>query len=223
MKRLFFLCIGFSFISIGTIPADDAVDIVAVTRSGKKITIESVPEDAIAVLIGPAGINLSMDDPVTDIEGLEKLPYLTDLTIVIMPQIVSFDFIGETPRLNRLVITDCKIGDFDFLKSLSELRVLIFELCRAPDGTSLLSDGTVDLTNNGKLEELYLVLCGLEKLPSIQGVSPSLRVLDLSYNPLSIGVADIPALREIQFVKEIRTRGIEIEKAVRELFGNLSL
>ena len=200
-----------------------ANDLVAVTESGKKVVIARVEKDTEAVAITLKNRGFTMKDPVVEITGLSDLNRLRDLSFYHVPQIISFDFLGDCVSLKRLVISFARVISADFLSGLPNLELLHLEICddwESSGGLPFLSE-PLDLSVNNRLEYLAFRICGLNRVPVIVNAPETLEVLDISYNAIDIDETDAPALEALRRVERIFVSGNTVTQAVLEANKNI--
>ena len=164
MKRIM-IAISFVLCSV-SLMAESPIAVTAVTHSGARIPLASVGSEVTSIRIGPATQEMSLEDPIVDIEGLEKLSRLDTLTIVLLPHLFSYDFFAKIPGLKSLTISHGRIDALDFLTTLPALKHLRIEMCRSGSGTGIVSDGVSTSARIRHLNRLYSSIVGFpDSLP----------------------------------------------------------
>lgn len=202
--------------------AQSEVAIEARLASGESLVLTRVDARTETLLLGPSPEVLTMADPAVDIEGLESLERLKSLVIVVLPQLTDFGFLADAEGLEHLTISRSRPDGLGFLSHLPKLRTLRIETCMGPDGGSILSKDTIDLSHNPDLESLSLVDCGLEALPKLVEVPASLEQVDLSWNDLSITGEDTDTLASYGDLETLVLYGVEIDDSVESPGPNIS-
>jgi len=167
MKKLFFFYCFFAIL-FHNICYGEKISLNKVTVNGEeKLIVDSQTEEL-----------YFFKDYTIKIYGLEKLASLKKLTFNKTAFIENFDFITVNQKIETLVISDCKIDDFNFLKKMPNLKILVFQTCSA-------NYDKIDLINNEKLEYLSITNACLEKFPDIENMPSNLQYLNLSFNKIS--------------------------------------
>jgi Leucine-rich repeat (LRR) protein len=112
------------------------------TAQGKVFSI-IVPTDIQEFVIAPFQID------VVKIEGLENLPNLKKLTLEVLYTLEDFSFLESLVTLEVLVLESCNIKNTDFLKSLTNLKILYL------NGVGFHSN-KLSLSQDMNLEVLYV-------------------------------------------------------------------
>jgi hypothetical protein len=217
LTLLAFLYIAFA----SALFAESTVDIVARTVSGRRVVLTSVEASTTVLMLGPSSGELSIDDPVVDIVGLTELELLEELTIVLLPQIAEFGFLSSLSRIERLTVSHCRLSGLEVLVRLPQLRKLRIEMCRNPQGGTVLASDRLDLSRVPLLETLILLDCGIRNAPHLVNVPSGLEHLDLSWNELRLDTVDEPALRSWSSIAAVLLAGAAVPERISTAYPNL--
>lgn len=213
-----------ALLSVATVQAEETVQLVAVTESGRAVALQQLADDSVDLEIWLGNTDLSPYDPVIEIRGISRLVRLRRVMFLITPQIPDYSFLATVPRLSSILITHGIVADLGFISELSNLTVLALEMCRSPDGGAVIDgEAHIDLSGNPAIEYLGFVACGLTRFPSIDNVPDSLVYLDLSYNRIRLTEDDRERLAMLKNVRYVFLGGSEVTADLLESFPNLTL
>lgn len=222
MNKIVFILSAF-FLSGGNLISEE-IAIVARGADGVTETLSLVDVYAEEVKIQITGAPFSLDNPIVDIEGLEKLELLRSVKIVVSPQISDFSFLSRCSSLEKVLITLSRVSAISFIHEMPELRVL--ELERSDDWESDLGlpfiNDEIDLSRNKKLEYIAFKYCELQDFPHFANVPAALKYLDLTGNDIAIGKNDLHKLEALKRVPYIFIEGQKIETSAAQRYPNLT-
>ena len=222
MNKIAFILTAFFLAGANTI--SEEIAIVAHGADGASATLNYVDVYAEEVKIHITDTSFSLDNPIINIEGLEKLEQLKSVQIIVSPQISDFSFLSRCPSLEKVLITLSRVTSISFIHEMPELKVLILE--RSDDWESDAGlpfiYNEIDLGTNKKLEYIAFTYCALRIFPHFTNVPTTLKYLNLTGNDIEITKNDMFKLEALKHVPYIFIEGEKIDASVAETYPALT-
>jgi hypothetical protein len=222
MNKMIFILLAFFLAGANLI--SEEIAIVAHGADGVAETLSHIDVEAEEVTIHITDPSFSPDNPIVDIEGLEKLEQLKSVKIVVSPQIADFSFLSRCSSIEKVLITLSRVTSISFIYKLPELGVLALE--RSDDWESELGlpfiNDEIDLSGNTKLEYIAFKYCELQVFPHFTNVPATLKYLDLTGNDIKISKNDLHKLEELTHVPFIFIEEHKMDTSTAERYPNLT-
>jgi len=178
------------FLLIASFKLVNAAELTVKLRDGTFVVRQlDVNTQKINFTIGESR-DMSINDPrnIVEIAGLENFPKLRELWFWAVPFISDFNFLRRLDTLEVLVFQDIRFNNIDFIYDLVSLRKLIFQGCRV--------NKTIDASRLPNLEYFEFTNSQLTEFPLRVVERRNISTINIAFN----NIRDISSIENMEIL-----------------------